>query len=196
MQRTYSSSDVKVKIFQTLGDLVTSNKDFEEAYTTYLQQYGNDKIGFSDPLNLAGTVDPVHLIIGRNCDALYLDSSKTVRGSRGALELKVGDVCIIGRREPQDSVLVVWNSRGDEVELEEYNSRASIIPSRIHCSITYLTEEEMLFSDLGSSSGTTVIGDRSRGGPFVKIYDPGTGISPAIKFERISTSKILTEKRN
>lgn len=189
MQRTSSSLDVKGKIFQTIDRLRASNQDFDHAFETYVQQYGRDKVAFGRPVNLGGTVDPAAIVVGRNCIVHYLDSSKTVRGSIGSLKLNLGDVCVIGRKEPQDALLMAWNSNGEEVGLEEYNSMASIIPSRVHCAIAYLEEGQVLFSDIGSSSGTTVVGDRSRGGAFVMVYDPGMTSSPAIKFERVFTSK-------
>ena len=189
MQTASSSLDVKGKIFQTIDGLKASNADFEHAFETYVQQYGKDKVGFGKPVNLAGTVDPVAIVVGRNCIAHYLDSTKTVRGSKGSLNLNLGDVCIIGRKEPQDGALMAWKANGDEVKLEEYNSNASIIPSRIHCAVAYVEEGQVLFADLGSSSGTTVVGDRLRNGAFVTVYDPGMTSSPAVKFERVFTSK-------
>lgn len=189
MQRTSSSFDIKEKIFQTIDSLRASNQDFDHAFETYVQQYGKDKIAFGRPVNLAGTVDPAALVVGRNCLVHYLDSTKTLKGSIGSLKLSLGDVCVIGRKEPQDALLTAWNSDGKEVGLEEYNSMASIIPSRIHAAIAYLEEGQVLMSDLGSSSGTTVVGDRARGGAFVMVYDPGMTSSPAVKFERVFTSK-------
>ncbi len=188
MQRIYSSLDVREKIFKTIDNLRASNADFAEAYDTYVSQYGKEKLVFGAPLNLADTVDPVALVAGRNCIVLYLDSSKTIKGSLGSLKLREGEACIIGRKEPQDSILMGWSSSGEQVGLEEYNSRVGTIPSRVHCALTFLAEGQVIFSDLGSSSGSVVLGDRPRSGQFVRVYDPGRENAPAIKFEREFTS--------
>lgn len=189
MQTISSSLDVKGKIFKSIDELKKSNADFEHAFDTYVQQYGSEKVSFERPVNLAGTADPVAIVVGRNCVLHYLDSTKTLRGSVGALNLSLGEFYIIGRKEPQDAMLMAWRSNGEESSLGEYNSMASIIPSRIHCAIAYLEEGQVLFTDLGSSSGTTVVGDRARGGAFVMVYDPGAADSPAVRFDRVFTSK-------
>ena len=56
---------------------------------------------------------------------------------------------IIGRREPQDSKLIVWSSC-DAVELETYNARVGTILSRIHAVIAFPSEKEVLFTILAA----------------------------------------------
>jgi hypothetical protein len=179
--------DVRTRIFETIEHLHSTNTDFQEAYDTYVSQYGREKIRVSEPMNLTGTVSPVALVVGRNCVVFYNDDSRTLRGSRASVQLKDGDVCIVGRREPQDSALIAWKSGEVEVELEEYNPRVGTIPSRIHCALSF-EMGEITFCDLGSSSGSIIIAERPRSIPVVKVYDPGTLASPAIKFERVFTS--------
>jgi hypothetical protein len=188
LQKSHSSLDVGTRIFETIERLRSSNANFQEAYETYVSQYGKEKLRLSKPLNLAGTVNPVALVVGRNCIIFYNDESRTLKGSRGSVQLVEGDVCIIGRREPQDSTLTAWKSDVLQTELEEYNPRVGTIPSRVHCALAFLGESEMVFSDLGSSSGTVVIADRPRSVPVVRVYDPGSETSPAIRFERVFTS--------
>lgn len=187
MQTSSASESVKEVVLAQIEKIYAANPDFQEAYETYIAQYGKDKIAFSEPLNLANTVDPASLILGRNCTIFYNDYSKTLKGSLGSLELKAGEVYIIGRREPQDSKLVTW-SLGGGVELETYTARVGIIVSRIHAAIVFLNEKEVLFMDLGSSAGSVIAGDFVSKGAFVKVYDPGTEKQPMIKFERIFTT--------
>ncbi|MDG6904689.1 MAG: FHA domain-containing protein [Nitrososphaerota archaeon] len=175
-------------MLQGLDKARAMNADLEEAYTTYITQYGKDKISVSESLNLAETVDPAALILGRNCTVFYNDYSKKLKGRLGSLALDLGEVYIIGRRQPQDSKLVVWNSRG-QTELESYNASVGTILSRIHASIGYIEEKQVLFTDLGSSSGSVIVGESISKGGFVRIYDPGTAESPSIKCERVSTTK-------
>jgi len=177
------------KILNAINSLKSYNSDFESAYDSYVQEYGTDKISFNETLNIANTIDPVSLILGRNCVLSYFDSSKSLRGSLGSLELRQGDVCIIGRRNPQDSSLVGWTTSGTQVDLQEYNPRASTIPSRVHAALVYEGEHELLFSDLNSSSGTVVVGESSLSGPFVRVYDPGSASRPTIKFDRVITGR-------
>ena len=172
-----SSSPQQKTVANTLRSLVgtlrTSNPDFEYAYETYSQQYGPSKIVFdSECLNLSGTVDPAILIFGRNCVLRYHDSSKRLSGMLGSVTLEKDKSYVIGRREPQDQVVVCWSSKGDEVDLAEYNSETSIIPSRVHGAFSHLPGEEICYTDLGSSSGTVIIGESLREGPFIRIYEP------------------------
>ena len=112
-----------------IGDIAESDQDFKEAYETYVQQYGQDKVRFSEPTDLEGSIDPVAVILGRDCIVTYSDSAKELRGTIGSPR-STGELFIIGRREPQDSKLVVWNTKGG-VDLQEHNSRADTIPSRV-----------------------------------------------------------------
>ncbi len=181
------NADLKALIESTIEKLREQYPDFENAYDTYTQQYGNRVIAVNEPVKLNDTTDPVILILGRNCVIFYSDSKKELRGSEGRVELKVGATCILGRRQPQDSKLIAWNTER-EVELGDYNSRAGIIPSRVHAAIV-LSENETFFSDLGSSSGTVLVGDSSKRGQFVKVYDPGTPSLSSVKIERVNMSR-------
>ena len=163
------------------------NPDLEEAYETYVAQYGKEKLTVSEPLNLGDTIDPASLVLGRNCTIFYYDYSKTLKGSLGSLNLELGEIYVIGRRQPQDSKLVVWSKKGG-VELETYTARVGTILSRLHAAIAFLGEREILFVDLGSSAGSVVVGDSVKKGAFVRMYDPGTDKSPLIKFERVQTT--------
>lgn len=165
-----------------------ANPDLEEAYETYVAQYGKDKISVSDPFNLSDTVDPAVLVLGRNCTIFYSENSNKLKGRLGSLTLKQGEVYIIGRREPQDSKLVVWSSSG-QVELETYNASVGTILSRIHAAIVFTEHSQVLFTDLGSSSGSVIVGESKTGGAFVRVYDPGTGASPSIRFDKVQTTK-------
>lgn len=65
--------------------------------------------------------------------------------------------------EPPDSKLIAW-SLDAETELEQYDSRIRIIPSRIHAAIFGLENGEVLFADLGSSSGSMLAGEGTKPG--------------------------------
>lgn len=185
-----SSTSVGLRelVLSQMEKIYAVNSDFQEAYETYVAQYGKEKIAPSAPMNLAETVDPATLILGRNCTIFYNDYSKSLKGTLGTLDLKMGEVYVIGRREPQDSKLVVWSSRGG-FELETYTARVGIIVSRLHAAIAYLNEKQVMFMDLGSSAGSIIAGDSVTKGAFVKAYDPGTEKTPMIKFEKNFTTK-------
>lgn len=188
MQRSTVSSSINELVFAAIEKIRLSQPDFDEAYETYVQQYGSDKVSFNTPMNLSDSIDPVALVLGSNCVVFYNDYSKTLKGDIGSLNLKQDEVYILGRRQPQDSKIVAWSEHGG-VELKEYNSRVATIPSRVHAAVVLLSEKETLFTDLGSSAGTMVVGESLKRGAFVKVYDPGTEKTPSVKFERVYTSK-------
>jgi len=161
--------------------------DFREALDTYILQYGHDKIRVSEPTELRNFVDPVVMIFGRNCVLTYDESSKLLRGSLGTVVVSPGEMYIIGRREPQDSKLVAWNPSG-AVELQEYSSQVDTIPSRIHGLLACPEEGRTIYSDLGSSAGTVLVGQSKNLGEVVRIYDPGADNLGSIKFQRILTA--------
>lgn len=174
------------EIANAITSLRANYSEFEFAYETYVQEYGADKLNLnSESTDLNGSVDSVAIILGRNCTVFYSDSTKTLRGSLGTIAFKPGSTYIIGRRQPQDQKLVCWGPDGS-VDLEDYNSRTSIIPSRVHGAFVY-TSQGVCFVDLGSSSGTVLVGESSSLGPFVKAYDPGS-LRPSINFNRTSTT--------
>jgi hypothetical protein len=179
---------VRETVLEGLEKARAANPDLEEAYDTYVAQYGKNKITVSDPFNLADTIDPAALVLGRNCTIFYNDYSKKLKGRLGSITLNLGEVYIIGRRQPQDSKLVVWSSHGQS-ELETYNARVGTILSRIHAAIVFSGEKQVLFTDLGSSAGSVIVGESVSKGGFVRVYDPSTTDSPSIKFERVSTTE-------
>jgi len=192
---------LQTSISKSVGDLVfdeiqrirETNPDFQEAHDTYLQQYGESKITLSDPINLSNSIDPVILILGRNCVVTYSDSRKLLKGSQGCLSLQPNEIYVIGRREPQDSKLLVWSKSGG-IELEEYNSRVDTIPSRVHGVVANLNDDKTLYADLGSSACSIVAGQSPElGGAFVRIYDPGSEESHTIRFDRIFASRDYTK---
>ena len=180
---------LKERLAKTIEALRSSNRAFEHAYETYIQQYGKDTISIIDPVNLVDTVDPVILAFGRNTAVRYFDSKKLISGSFGSLNLKQGAEYIIGRRQPQDSKLMIWSPKGDEVELESYNPEVGIIPSRVHAAIVFQDDQHVFFTDLVSSSGTVLIGESKHHGAFVRVYDPGSAEFPRIKLVRVFTSR-------
>jgi len=190
MQSTLSQ-DLASLVMNQIEAIASSNSDFQEAFETYVQQYGREKIKVSEVTELGSSIDPVVVILGRNCVITYLDSLKQLRGDHGSVRISPGDSFIIGRREPQDSKLVAWNRSGG-VELQEYNSLVDTIPSRIHGIIASLADGQTVYADLGSSARTILAGQsKNLGGAFVRIYDPGSEESKAIKLRRIFTSNSL-----
>ena len=182
--------NLKSTVMEKVGAIAESNQDFKEAYETYVQQYGQDKVRFSDLTDLGGSIDPVAIILGRNCIVTYSDIIKELRGTIGAVRIAPGEFFIVGRREPQDSKLVVWNMNGG-VELQEYNSRVDTIPSRVHGFLANLQDGRTVYGDLGSSAGTVLVGQSPLlGGAFVRIYDPSEHKTSSIKIQRISTSSL------
>ena len=75
-----------------------------------------------------------------------------------------------------DSKLVVW-SRDAESEVERFDSRVRIVPSRIHAAILGAENGDVLFDDLGSSSGSILAGETKKPEPFITLYaTPRVGI--------------------
>jgi hypothetical protein len=169
--------------------IASSNSDFQEAFETYIQQYGRTKIKLAEPTDLHGSIAPVALILGRNCIVTYNDSTKQLRGDVGSVKVSPKEFYVLGRREPQDAKLVAWN-RSCGTELQEYNSLVDTIPSRVHGILANLDDGgRTIYADLGSSAGSILVGEsQNLGGAFVRIYDPGTGSSDSIKLRRIITS--------
>ena len=142
---------------------------FDEAYSSYMAQYGESSIKVYEPYKISGTIDPVIIIIGRTTTLFYRDSRRTLTGSLDSLTIEKGNVYLLGRREPHDSKLVIW-SAAEESEIEHYDSRVRIIPSRIHAAIFSLGADEVYFADLGSSSGSILAGESSKPEPFISLY--------------------------
>jgi len=182
------SRDLNSLVWDQLERIADANPDFREAFETYVQQYGHDKIRASEPTELRGSLVPVVFILGRNCVLTFDDSQRQVKGTLGSVTVSPGEMYVIGRREPQDSKLIAWHPTGG-VELREYNSSVDTIPSRVHGLFANLDEGRMIYTDLGSSAGTILVGQsKNLGGPFVRIYDPGSEDKSSIKLQRIYTS--------
>ena len=106
----------------------------------------------------------------------YRDSQRTLNGSLSSLEIRKGVLYILGRREPLDSRLIVW-SKESESEVERFDSRVRIVPSRIHAVILGGENGDVLFDDLGSSSGSILAGETKKPEPFITLYaTPRVGI--------------------
>jgi hypothetical protein len=175
---------MRALVFDEIKRIKETNADFQEAHDTYVQQYGRSKISLSEPINLSNSIDPVVLVIGRNCIVTYSDSKKLLRGNHGSLQLQPNEINVIGRRQPQDAKLVAWNSQRG-TDLEEYNSSVDTIPSRVHGVIASFDDGKTMFADLGSSAGSILAGySPELGGPFVRIYDSGSKEFPSINLER------------
>jgi hypothetical protein len=154
---------------KTLSDLKTRYPSFDESCSTYTAQYGNSSIKVYEPYKISGTIDPVTIILGRTTSLFYKDSRHVLSGRLASVTLEKDQVYLLGRRKTRDSKLLVW-STSEEIEIEHYDSRVRIIPSRIHAAIFSMGPEEVYFSDLGSSSGSLLVGESSKPGPFIALY--------------------------
>jgi pSer/pThr/pTyr-binding forkhead associated (FHA) protein len=149
---------------------------FEEAYSTYTSQYGDGSIRIHEPFKINNTIDPVIIVLGRTTPLFYRDSRRTLTGTLASVEIQKGVLYILGRREPVDSKLIVW-SKDTEVEIERFDSRVRIVPSRVHAGILADENGDVLFDDLGSSSGSILAGETSKPDPFITLYaTPRVGI--------------------
>jgi len=149
---------------------------FEEAYSSYVAQYGEASVKVHEPFKISETIDPVVIVLGRTTPLFYGDSRRTLIGSLSSVEIARGVLYILGRREPLDSKLVVW-SRDAESEVERFDSRVRIVPSRIHAAILGDENGDVLFDDLGSSSGSILAGETKKPEPFITLYaTPRVGI--------------------
>ena len=169
----------------TLADAVNEFRErypsFEEAYTTYIGQYGESSVRVHEPVRISDTIDPVVIVLGRTTPLFYRDSRRALTGSLGSVEINNGKTYILGRRASLDSKLVVWSRRAED-EIEHYDSRVRIVPSRIHAAIFALEDGEVLFTDLGSGSGSILAGETSKPEPFISLYAP-----PTVGVHRIPT---------
>jgi hypothetical protein len=181
------SRDINSLVWDELEKIADSNPDFREAFDSYLQQYGHDKIRASEPTELLSFIDPVVLILGRNCVLTYDGSTNQLKGTFGSVTASPGEMYVLGRREPQDSKLVAWHSSG-AIELQEYSSRVDTIPSRIHGLFAALEKDRTIYTDLGSSAGTIIVGQSKSLGAVVRIYDPGQEDSGSVRLQRVFTA--------
>lgn len=174
-------TSLQSKLGTVLEELRKKHPSFDEAFSTYTAQYGEGSVKVYEPFKISETIDPVVIILGRTTPLFYKDSRRLLSGSHGSITVERGGVYVMGRREPPDSKIVVWSHK-EENEVEEYDSRVRIIPSRIHAVIFGLEDGGVLFSDLGSSSGTILAGETSKPEPFIALY-----ASPRVDIHRVAT---------
>ncbi len=146
------SRDLNSLVWDQLEKIADSNPDFREAFDSYVQQYGHDKIRANQATELDSFIPPVVLILGRNCVLTYGESANQLKGNLGSVTISPGDMYVLGRREPQDSKLIAWHPCG-ATELQEYSSRVDTIPSRIHGLFASLEKDQTIYTDLGSLPG-------------------------------------------
>jgi hypothetical protein len=164
---------IQSKLSTAISEFRNRYETFDDAYRSYTDQYGERSVKTYPPYKISGTIDPVIIILGRTTPLFYRDSRKVISGSIGSLTIERGNVCILGRREPPDSKLVGWSLAG-EIELEQYDSRVRVIPSRIHAAIISNDDNEIYFSDLGSTAGSILAGESSKPEPFITLYATST----------------------
>jgi hypothetical protein len=171
--------EVQNMLSLAIQDCQSKFPSFEEAYGSYVGQYGDSAVKVYDPTMISGTIDPVIVILGRNTPLLYRDSSKSLEGSLGARRLNPGAFYILGRRESLDSKLILWGPDG-ETEITVYDNRIQVVPSRIHAAIWVNRRNAAYFADLGSSSGSMVAGETRKPEPFIVAY-----ATPRVDIRRI-----------
>ena len=159
---------------------------FEEAYASYTGQYGESSVRVHEPVKISDTIDPVVIVVGRTTPLFYRDSRRTLTGSLGSVEIERRGAYILGRRASLDSKLVVWSQEAEE-DVEQYDNRVRIVPSRIHAAI-FAMNDEVLFTDLGSGSGSILAGETSKPEPFISLYAP-----PTVGVHRIPTVQKYTK---
>ena len=164
--------------------------EFEEAYSSYAAQYGEDSVRIYEPFKISDTIDPVIIILGRTTPLFYRDSNRTLSGSLASTVIERGVVYVLGRREPLDSKLMLWSTLA-ETELEQFDTRVRIVPSRIHAAILREENGDVLFTDLGSSSGSIVAGETTKPEPFITLY-----ATPRVGIHRVELKPKYAESRH
>jgi pSer/pThr/pTyr-binding forkhead associated (FHA) protein len=171
---------LQARLTTVVQKIRTKHPSFDEALTSYEGQYGEDAVAVHEPFKISSTIDPVIIILGRTTTLFYRDSRRALSGSRGSVSIEPDNVYVLGRRSALDSRLVVWSPQ-EEIEVEQYDARTRIIPSRIHAAIFGLENGDVLFSDLGSSSGSVIVGETQKPEPFVTLY-----LTPKANIHRVS----------
>jgi hypothetical protein len=172
-------SSLKSKLGTVVDDFRKKYPSFDESFSTYVGQYGEGAVKVYEPFKLSDTIDHVVIILGRTTSLFYKDSRRLLSGSLNSVPIESGNVYVMGRREPPDSKLIVWSAK-EETEVEQYDSRIRIIPSRVHAAIFALEDGAVLFADLGSSSGSILAGETSKPEPFIRLY-----ASPRVDVHRV-----------
>lgn len=183
-------SSFQTRLADSVNEFRKKYPAFEEAYSSYTAQYGEDAVKIHEPFKISETIDPVIIVLGRTTTLFYRDSRRALAGSLGSIELESGILYILGRREPLDSKLVIWSSRGEN-ELEHYDSRVRIVPSRIHAALFGSEDGAVLFDDLGSSSGSILAGETKKPEPFITLY-----ATPRVGIHRVAIRQKYSESRN
>jgi len=167
------ATKVQSQFSTAIAEFRKRHDEFDKAYRSYTGQYGDRSVRLYESYKISGTIDPVIIILGRTTPLFYRDSRRLVSGTIGSLTIERENFYLLGRRDRPDSKLVCWSST-EEIELEHYDSRVSIIPSRIHAAIFTDEEYEVYFTDLGSTSGSILSGESLKSGAFIALY--GTSI--------------------
>ena len=165
---------------------------FDEAYSTYLAQYGN-VVKVHEPYKISGTIDSVIIILGRTTSLFYKDSRHVLSGRLASVALEKDQVYLLGRRKTPDSKLLIW-SRNEETEIEHYDSRVRILPSRLHAAIFSMGPEEVYFTDLGSSSGSVLVGESTKPEPFIVLYGFDMPSAPSLDVHRVTMEHKYAQK--
>jgi hypothetical protein len=176
-----ANSSLQSKLGTITDEFRRKYPSFDESYSTYSAQYGDGAVKVYQPFKISDTIDPVVIILGRTTPLIYKDSRRQLSGSLTSIPIEAGSVYVLGRREPPDSKLVVWSPK-EENEIEQYDSRVHIIPSRVHAAIFGLEDGSVLFADLGSSSGSILAGETSKPEPFITLY-----AAPRVEVHRVPT---------
>jgi hypothetical protein len=162
-------SNLQARLFSSVDAFRKKHASFDRAYKSYTDQYGVESVNVYEPFKINGTIDPVIIIIGRTTPLFYRDSKRILTGSLASLTIERGKTYILGRRKSLDSKLIVW-SPTLESEIERYDSRVRVVPSRVHAAIFALEAGDVLFADLGSSSGSMLAGESAKPEPFITLY--------------------------
>jgi hypothetical protein len=72
LQTTWMSKGLEDRVLEEIERLKEANPEFLEAHETYVLQYGKSKININSPTNLGSSIDPVVLVLGRNCVVTYV----------------------------------------------------------------------------------------------------------------------------
>jgi hypothetical protein len=161
--------NLQARLLAGIREFRSKYASFDEAFRSYTGQYGENAVKVHEPVKISETIDPVIIVLGRTTPLFYRNSKRTLSGTLSSLTVERGQLHILGRHEPADSKLVVWSNAG-EFEIEQYDSRVRIIPSRIHAAIFGSDDGEVLFTDLGSSSGSILAGETAKPEPFIVLY--------------------------
>lgn len=161
--------NLQTKLLTAINTFRKKYPSFDEAFNSYTTQYGEDSVKIYEPFKISETIDPVIIVLGRTTPLFYRDSKRMLAGTLGPVTIERGAIYILGRRESPDSKLIAW-SPTEENEIEHYDSRVRVIPSRIHAAIFALEDGQVLFADLGSSSGSILAGETAKPEPFIVLY--------------------------